>query len=297
MGVLLTHVVLMVFALGFTGCGGIKDILGLSDDDSKPMPGEGIPQPYAGSFTGPFTNEETVAGSVIDVIRAKGSIVRNGVTYDAATDTLSFLLSAAGWADAVKLAEGTDLGTGGLVLNTGNSPAGVVIDGGGRVIDLTVPAIGSPLITVGQGVTLTLKHITLKGLNSEDGVNNTAPLVLVNGGNLILETGAVITGNRTAWDGGGVVVAEGGTFTMNDGTISGNTSSLFGGGVWTSGTFIKESGIIYGSDESAPALKNTAPNGAAAATNDSKCRAYTADTDDVLDFGVTIAQAQGGIKR
>jgi hypothetical protein len=231
------------------------------------MPEERIPQPYAGSFSGPFTNYETEADSVINVIRAKGGIVREGVTYDAATATLSFLLSAAGWADAVKLAKGMDLGTGGLVLNTGNSPASVVINGGGRVIGLTGPATGSPLITVGQGVTLTLKHITFKGLNSEDGVNNTTVLVQVYGGTHILETGAVIRDNTTSNPHGGGVYVGDGTFTMNSGTIHDNSISgqnsgrgggvavvgsgvfTMGGGVYVDngGVFIKESGgTIYG---------------------------------------------------
>jgi hypothetical protein len=164
----------------------------------------------------------------------------------------------------VQLGEaGRDLPAEGLVLNLDNSPASVTIEGNGQVVDLT----GAPLITVGTGVTLTLKNVTFKGLKSGDGgdTDNTRPLVLVNpGGTLIMEAGAVITGNTNLGDaswgtaqynaGGGVMVS-GGTFTMKDGAaISHNTSkqtvvngrNLGGGGVGVvnGGEFIMEGGTI-----------------------------------------------------
>jgi hypothetical protein len=37
-GVLLTHVVLMVFVLGFTGCDMVKDFLGLNEEEPDPTP-------------------------------------------------------------------------------------------------------------------------------------------------------------------------------------------------------------------------------------------------------------------
>jgi hypothetical protein len=89
----------------------------------------------------------------------------------------------------------------------------VVIDGGGRVIDLTGSATGSPLITVDSGVTLTLKNITFKGID-----NNTAPLIKVmTGGALVLDTGAVLTENKNPDSNGGGVSVEGGTLTMKAG--------------------------------------------------------------------------------
>ncbi|MDR1257295.1 MAG: hypothetical protein LBJ86_06070, partial [Spirochaetaceae bacterium] len=139
---------------------------------------------------------------------------------------------------------------GGLVLTaTGdspNSPAEVVIDGGGR--EITLSSTGTfPVITVETGVTLTLRNITLTGNNS-----NNAPLIKVDGGMLVLEDGAHITGNtNTAGNGGGVYVT-GGTFDMNGGTISGNTASNtaadnYGGGVYvTGGTFNMTGGTISG---------------------------------------------------
>jgi hypothetical protein len=86
------------------------------------------------------------------------------------------------------------------------SPARVVINGGGRTVSLAGTG-GSPLLTVGDGVTLTLRNITLAGTDGD-----TAPLIEINGkgAKLVLESGAVIQSNATAggW-GGGILVTEG----------------------------------------------------------------------------------------
>jgi hypothetical protein len=81
----------------------------------------------------------------------------------------------------------------------------VVIDGGKRTIQLIGSDTGKPIITVKNGVTLTLRNITLK-----DTISSTAFLVVVeSGGNLILETGAVIN------------TAVGGTISIVPGTTPG----------------------------------------------------------------------------
>jgi hypothetical protein len=111
------------------------------------------------------------------------------------------------------------------------------------------------LITVGAGVTLTLQNITFKGIAT----NNAALIRVGPGGKLVLEGGAVITGNTNSIDngiayGGGVYVDAGGAFEMSGGTISGNTSiyrysggAAGGGGVYvTGGTFTMSSGTISG---------------------------------------------------
>jgi hypothetical protein len=115
-----------------------------------------------------------------------------------------------------------------------------------------------PLITVGAGVTLTLRNITLKGLksgNPGDNNNNTWSLIWVNsGGTLILETGASIKDNTRGWydnTGGAGGVTVYGALIMNSGEISGmRTTSKFnhGGGVYVGngGTFTMKSGTISG---------------------------------------------------
>jgi hypothetical protein len=124
---------------------------------------------------------------------------------------------------------------------------------------------------VGDGVTLTLKNITFKGSTT-----NNAPLIKVEtGGTLVLEKGAVITGNTnttsttdntTSTDlGGGVYVNSGGTLNLEDGAyITANTAFSTGGGVYvkgiansTGGTFNMSGGEISGNKASI----GVAPNG------------------------------------
>jgi hypothetical protein len=147
-----------------------------------------------------------------------------------------------------------------VLLDPLTAEAGITISGAGKYPPLILSAqppnetgnitltteFGAPLLTVGQGVTLTLTNIVLKGKGS-----NTAPLVKVDGGHLILEDGALITGNTNGdspFYGGGVAV-YGGTFTMSAGTISNNVASTnalgYGGGVYVGGgTFTMSGGII-----------------------------------------------------
>jgi uncharacterized repeat protein (TIGR02543 family) len=147
-------------------------------------------------------------------------------------------------------------------LTTANSPASVVIDGGGRVVTGSANRI-----TIGEGVTLTLKNITFKKV----------PFTVVAGATLVLDNGAVVTGNAGAGitvsgesatakgtlemkagasitlnGGGGVALTgTGDNFTMSGGTISGNTASNDGGGggvalTGTGGTFTMSGGTISG---------------------------------------------------
>gem|GEM_PF-572101 len=141
------------------------------------------------------------------------------------------------------------------------------------------------LFIIDYGVTFILgENITLQGRN-----NNTNHLVRVNnGGTLIMNTGARITGNRNATNlaengGGGVRVNSGGVFILDGGEISGNSTSntvttvgapghgggvrvesggrfdmlsgtisgntgLNGGGVWNQGIFRMSGGVVYGNE-------------------------------------------------
>jgi hypothetical protein len=140
----------------------------------------------------------------------------------------------------------TDLDTTGLVLTPTTGPKTLTIDGKDRVIDLSGPPTGRPFITVGSGVTLTLRNITIKGLTAGDGpdtANNNAPLITVNGGTFIMGEGVVISANTavggsksgngggggSAW--AGVYVASG-AFIMEGGEVSGNTGAGGNGGYY-----------------------------------------------------------------
>ena len=69
--------------------------------------------------------------------------------------------------------------------------------------------------------------------------------IYVEGGSLTLESGS-ITGNKTFNNGGGVYVGSGGTFTMKGGSITDNTADNKGGGVYvdSSCTFTMTGGFI-----------------------------------------------------
>jgi hypothetical protein len=180
-----------------------------------------------------FSNSVTAVGSVIDRIRVAHGRPDVAMELDPLDE------------EFVRFDADTDLGVSGLELEYPvTSPASVTINGSGRVVSLDGAASGNPLITVGSGVTLRLKHITFKGLS-----NNGAPLIRVkSGGTLFLEEGAVIAGNSNgSSNGGGVCVDSGGMFTMTGGEISGH-SAKNGGGVYVAkgGTFRKSGGVIAG---------------------------------------------------
>jgi hypothetical protein len=112
----------------------------------------------------------------------------------------------------------------------------LMADGGEKTVQL---ASNGSLFTIGNGITLTLQdNVTLKGSAAM-----TASLVRVNSGGAFTMNGGTISGN-TASLGSGVSV-EGGAFTMHDGEISGNTA-FYGGGVYVfgNGAFTMHGGEI-----------------------------------------------------
>jgi hypothetical protein len=135
---------------------------------------------------------------------------------------------------------------------SGKSNITITLKGAGSNRLVSLSALGS-MFTVGSGVTLVLdSNLILQGRSN----NNDNVITVGYGGKLIMNTGTSITGNTNA-DYGGVWVY--GTFTMNGGTISGNSATV-GGGVaifYYSGGFRMSGGTIYGSSASST-LRNTA---------------------------------------
>jgi len=91
--------------------------------------------------------------------------------------------------------------------------------------------------------------------------------VKINKGGTFTMEGGTISGNTDASialnnkGGGGVRVGREGTFTMQGGTISGNTATYHGGGVVAYGPrFTKTGGTVYG-DDADQKLKNTVISG------------------------------------
>jgi hypothetical protein len=125
--------------------------------------------------------------------------------------------------------------SGPVSLSAAACPGKVIIDGGGKTVELT--GWGS-LLEVRE-VDITLRNITLKGR-----VGNTRALVFIaRGGTVRLEAGGIIRDNDNASDarlthnrdhGGGVNAAAGGTFYMSGGEIRGNTA-FYGGGLYVEG--------------------------------------------------------------
>jgi hypothetical protein len=114
----------------------------------------------------------------------------------------------------------------------------ITISGG--VAARTIAGSGGPqffLLRVSEGNTLVLENnVRLTG----DGILFGA--VGVDGGALVMKDGAVIEGVKN----GGVLIENGGVFTMEDGAISGNTVEYDGGGVSVgrNGVFTMEGGTI-----------------------------------------------------
>jgi hypothetical protein len=101
---------------------------------------------------------------------------------------------------------------------------------------------------------LILENITLKGYGN-DTTKNTSALVVVGKlyggsnyykGKLTMREGSRITGNIGSPVGGGIRVFIDSAFTMENGNISGNTTTTTGGGVTSAGDFTMTGGVISG---------------------------------------------------
>jgi sugar lactone lactonase YvrE len=191
-------------------------------------------------FNGPFSGSPADSyDSVIDQIRAAKT---------AGHDSLYLMLTPR--VETATLGAGTDLGAGGLVLTTSNSPANVAIDGGRRTVELSA---GSPLITVGDGITLTLRNITLKGYGAPDSL-----VIVESGGRLIRETGAVIiveSPQPTSWVVS--VLAGSGASGYVDGS---GTAAQFS---YPNGVAVDGAGNLYVADENNHRIRKISSGGEA----------------------------------
>jgi predicted outer membrane repeat protein len=99
------------------------------------------------------------------------------------------------------------------------------------------------IIRTAPGQTVILRDLTPKGSSG-----NNASVVRVSGaGSAVVMHSGTITGNTSSTSGGGVYVDDDTTFTMYGGEISGNTAST-GGGVYVRGNslFVMYGGTIFG---------------------------------------------------
>jgi hypothetical protein len=119
-----------------------------------------------------------------------------------------------------------------------NSSGELIINGNNRIMKVKAGAV----LTVGGGVTLTLRNITFEGVS-----NNTTPLLKVGaGGKLILEDGVKLINNKTTTADAGGVWVNNGALILNDGVEITGMEARRGGGVLVDafGNFIMNGGII-----------------------------------------------------
>ena len=136
------------------------------------------------------------------------------------------------------------------LINDSDITEAISINLNGLIAEYIIPESGEHsdyvIAAPGKDVTLTVnanrRHFTVYGtLTMENGITLTRAESLIaagiHGGNVgvvfdgsFIMNGGTITGNSTALVGGGVVVSQNATFTMNDGEISNNIAVGAGGG-------------------------------------------------------------------
>ena len=168
--------------------------------------------------------------------------------------SLSYISSNAVSGDDFYIVLGANESTSPMTLSYSGKTVGITLIGYGGERTITLASNGS-MFNINTGVTLTLdENIKLVGINT-----NNAALVRVNSNGTFTMNSGTISGNTTnISDGsnyGGGIYVVGGTFTMNGGTISGNKTisnsngsyGSRGGGIYVaSGTFTMNSGTISG---------------------------------------------------
>jgi uncharacterized repeat protein (TIGR02543 family) len=109
-------------------------------------------------------------------------------------------------------------------------------------VEIGLSSDGS-LFYISAGELVLDENVTLKGIASNNGA-----LVFVNGASpsLRMKAGVKITGNTTSFSIGGGVQVGSGSFTMEGGEISGNSSWRGGGVAVYDSSFSKTGGLIYG---------------------------------------------------
>jgi uncharacterized repeat protein (TIGR02543 family) len=195
--------------------------------------GSGSPSSATISISGTITNAGSGAytSSTTGMILVDGSIGTTGLPPIILTGTTSDKIDATGKSTRVLyIVNGATVTlAGGLTLTGGNASTSPENKGGGVYV---------------SGGTFTMSGGTIYDNTASDRGGG-----VYSNGTFTMNAGSTIS-NNTSYYGGGVYV-DGGTFTMNDGTIYDNTvtatssSSLSGGGVYVySGTFTMKAGTI-----------------------------------------------------
>jgi hypothetical protein len=216
--------------------------------------------PLSAEEPGAYRTVRVAAWPEGDDESGNGSLTRPYATAEAAVKELKRMYAMAAWMVERPDEPGRIVALGQVtqevltVLDEGCPP--IVLEGGCPLAKLA-PGSGvrGSLLRVSGGVRVTLRGITVEGTAGND-----APLIVVDGGSLVLDAGACVTGNTNSVAegngyGGGILVVNGGTLTVKAGAvISGNRVSAagkaYGGGVCAmeGTTFVMTGGTIGGNE-------------------------------------------------
>ena len=140
-------------------------------------------------------------------------------------------------------------GLGGYMIELVNASASltlsnVVIDGAEYTVEATHAAETDSIIKAANGGTIVLKSGAV--LQNNKAAQFGSSILANNGVNITMEDGAIIRNNtnRNYELGGGILIANGSTFTMNGGEISGNTANGGGGVAIIGSTMVMNDGTI-----------------------------------------------------
>ena len=194
------------------------------------------------------SNGFSAYSNTVNEILGSPGLYRNGekIGNQNLSTSLSYISSNAVSGDEFAIVLGADESIAPTTLDYSNKTVGITLVGYGQERTINLASNGR-MFTVNSGVTLTLdENITLVGRSE-----NTDSVINCLGGSLVINKGSKISGNTALSSHGGGVYISGGTFTMNGGIISGNTTrntnSVSGGGVCvSSGTFTMNGGTISG---------------------------------------------------
>lgn len=206
-----------------------------------------------------------VTGIYLDQMH--GNDANDGLTKDTAVRTLekaNELANANGTRDIflasvyqVTGTENWDLGgktlhrykIGGYMIELADASASltlsnVVIDGAEYSVDATHAAETDSIIKAANGGTIVLKSGAI--LENNKAAQFGSGILAINGVEITMEDGAVIRNNtnRNYELGGGILLGNGSTFTMNGGEISGNTANGGGGVAIIGSTMVMNGGKI-----------------------------------------------------
>ncbi len=140
---------------------------------------------------------------------------------------------------------GTDTGLGGGVYNTGTFEMSGGTIGGTTDDDKNTASLQGGGVYINDG-SFTMSGGTISGNEAAAGRSGLGGGVFVNSGAFTMIDNATISNNKAAISAGGVYNSRG-KFTMESGSISGNTASN-GGGVYNTFTFEMSGGTISGNE-------------------------------------------------